>query len=79
MPQQLEKKSSRRVRQRSEGDVDQASDDVLAGLGVWPYFIRGPYDSVRKSIDQYNCWVCEGHYHYSPGGASIDAIARASW
>jgi hypothetical protein len=51
-----------------------ASDDVPTGLDGKPHFISGPYDNVRKIINQLNRKVGEGNYHYTVGGGSIENL-----
>jgi hypothetical protein len=50
-----------------DAQPDQADDDVPTGLGGKPYFISGPYDNVRKIIEQLNRKVGEGNYNVMIG------------
>lgn len=47
---------------------EQAEEEVPTGLDGKPYFISGPYDNVRKIINQLNRKVGEGNYNVMIGG-----------
>lgn len=57
-----------------DAQPDQAGEDVPTGLDGKPYFINGPYDNVRKIIEQLNRKVGEGNYVYVIGGQSLDEL-----
>jgi hypothetical protein len=57
-----------------DAQPDQAGEDVPTGLDGKPYFISGPYDNVRKIIEQLNRKVGEGNYEYVVGGPALDEL-----
>ncbi len=46
-----------------DADPEQATEEIPTGLDGKPYFISGPYDNVRKIVEQLRRKVGEGNFH----------------